>query len=41
MRRDILGQLAQGLGNREIVRALHNSEATVKPTSAGLTTNWA
>ncbi|MFD3506587.1 response regulator [Nocardia sp. NPDC058666] len=28
--RDILGQLAQGLGNREIARALHISEATVK-----------
>ncbi|MFC4375054.1 response regulator [Nocardia halotolerans] len=27
---DILGQLAQGLGNREIARALHISEATVK-----------
>ncbi|MGW2663877.1 response regulator [Nocardia tengchongensis] len=27
---DILGQLAQGLGNREIARALHVSEATVK-----------
>ncbi|MFD8418613.1 response regulator [Streptomyces sp. NPDC059466] len=28
--RDILAQLAQGLGNREIARALHISEATVK-----------
>ncbi|MFC8505207.1 response regulator [Streptomyces sp. NPDC057411] len=28
--RDILGQLAQGLGNREIARALFISEATVK-----------
>lgn len=28
--RDILGQLAHGLGNREIARALHISEATVK-----------
>lgn len=27
---DILGQLAHGLGNREIARALHISEATVK-----------
>ncbi|GAB2442068.1 response regulator [Nocardia tengchongensis] len=27
---DILGQLAQGLGNREIAKALHVSEATVK-----------
>ncbi|MET8423241.1 response regulator transcription factor [Nocardia sp. NPDC004860] len=27
---DILGQLSQGLGNREIARALHVSEATVK-----------
>ncbi|WP_460724086.1 response regulator [Nocardia heshunensis] len=27
---DILAQLAQGLGNREIARALHISEATVK-----------
>lgn len=27
---DILAQLAQGLGNREIARALHVSEATVK-----------
>ncbi len=27
---DILGQLALGLGNREIARALHVSEATVK-----------
>lgn len=28
--RDILTQLAQGLGNREIARALFISEATVK-----------
>ncbi|WP_369028538.1 LuxR C-terminal-related transcriptional regulator, partial [Nocardia farcinica] len=27
---DILAQLAHGLGNREIARALHISEATVK-----------
>ncbi|MEC3956084.1 response regulator transcription factor [Nocardia sp. CDC153] len=27
---DILGQLSRGLGNREIARALHVSEATVK-----------
>jgi DNA-binding CsgD family transcriptional regulator len=28
--RDILGQLARGLGNRDIARALFISEATVK-----------